>query len=167
MAIATAGFHGDVLQLRRLLHSRMARYSFVYHAEMTADLASEMLARNLYYNRFFPLYTGVVMAGIDEAGKGCVFSYDPVGCIERLAYSTSGSAMPTLEPFFDAQIGWMTQDASVAPAPQLTIERAVAIMKDAFRMATEREIATGDKLQLVIIKAGQPPKTQYVDLRED
>ena len=36
---------------------------------MTVDLCSEMLSRNLYYKRFFPYYTGAVLAGVDEKGE--------------------------------------------------------------------------------------------------
>jgi 20S proteasome alpha/beta subunit len=69
VALTTAGFYGDVLHLRRLLQSRMAKYEFSYRTPMSVDLCSEMLARNLYYNRFFPLYTGVVLAGVTEDGE--------------------------------------------------------------------------------------------------
>lgn len=35
---------------------------------MTVDLCAELLSRNLYYRRFFPYYTGAILAGIDENG---------------------------------------------------------------------------------------------------
>lgn len=37
---------------------------------MTVDLCAELLSRNLYYRRFFPYYTGAILAGIDENGDG-------------------------------------------------------------------------------------------------
>ena len=72
MAICTAGFHGDILELERMLKARMARYKFDYRQPMSADLVAEMLSRNLYYRRFFPYLTGVVLAGITEKGRGIV-----------------------------------------------------------------------------------------------
>jgi hypothetical protein len=50
------------------LQSRMSKYLFDYRTVMSVDLVSEMLSRNLYYNRFFPLITGAVLAGIAEDG---------------------------------------------------------------------------------------------------
>ena len=37
-------------------------------------------------------------------GKGAVYSYDPVGCIERIAYTCSGAGEPLIQPFLDNQV---------------------------------------------------------------
>ncbi|CAJ0939388.1 unnamed protein product, partial [Mesorhabditis belari] len=153
--LATSGFYGDVLQLKRVLQSRLHKYRFDYRSEMTVDLCAELLARNLYYRRFFPYLTGAILAGVDENGKGAVFSYDPIGCIERLTYTASGAAEPMIIPFLDCQIGHVTLSDS-ADKPELTLERAKSLIKDAFRGAAEREISTGDKIHLIVARAGQP-----------
>lgn len=41
------------------------------------------------------------------SGKGAVFSYDPIGCIEHIAYTASGSAEPMIMPFFDCQVNYV------------------------------------------------------------
>ncbi|CAI5446728.1 unnamed protein product [Caenorhabditis angaria] len=164
--LSTSGFYGDVIQLRKVLQSRLHKYRFDYRADMSADLCAELLSRNLYYRRFFPYYTGAMLAGIDENGKGAVFSYDPIGCIERLGYSASGAAEPMIIPFLDCQIGHVTV-AEDYEKPPLTIERAISLMKDAFRGAAEREISTGDKIHLVIAEAGKPIVQKFLPLRED
>lgn len=51
--------------------------------------------------------------------------------------------------------------------PILSIERAISLMKDAFRMVTEREISTGDKMHLVIAEHDKPIRKLIVPLRED
>lgn len=51
--------------------------------------------------------------------------------------------------------------------PPLTIARAVSLLKDAFRFASERETSTGDQIFVVVAEAGKPIKTSYVPLRED
>uniref|UniRef100_A0A8R1EGV8 Proteasome subunit beta n=1 Tax=Caenorhabditis japonica TaxID=281687 RepID=A0A8R1EGV8_CAEJA len=152
--LTTSGFYGDVLQLTKVLQSRLHKYRFDYRADMSVDLCAELLSRNLYYRRFFPYYTGAILAGIDEHGKGAVFSYDPIGCIERLGYSASGAAEPMIIPFLDCQIGHVTLDEGYEK-PALTMERAISLMKDSFRGAAEREISTGDKIHLVIAEAGK------------
>ncbi|CAD6188271.1 unnamed protein product [Caenorhabditis auriculariae] len=166
IVLATTGFYGDVLQLKKVLQSRLHKYRFDYRSDMSVDLCAELLSRNLYYRRFFPYYTGAVLAGIDEHGKGAVFSYDPIGCIERIAYSASGNAEPMIIPFLDCQIGHVTL-SDEAEKPPLTLERATSLMKDAFRSAAEREITTGDKIHLIIAEAGKPIVQKFLPLRED
>lgn len=51
--------------------------------------------------------------------------------------------------------------------PPLTIDRATSLIKDAFRVAAEREISTGDKIHLVIAEAGKPVRKIHLPLRED
>ncbi|KAH7708849.1 CRE-PBS-6 protein [Aphelenchoides avenae] len=162
----TCGFHGDVLAMRRLLEARLHKYRFDYRCDMTVDLCAEMLARNLYYRRFFPYYTGAILAGVDEEGKGAVFSYDPIGCIERLTYSSSGAAEPLIQPFLDNQVGHVSVDKSIE-RPPLTLDRALGILRDAFKLSSEREITTGDRILCVIAEKGKPTRKEYVSLRED
>lgn len=38
------------------------------------------------------------------SGNGAVFSYDPIGCVQRVTYTASGSAEPLIIPFFDCQV---------------------------------------------------------------
>ena len=164
--LATAGFYGDVLQLRRVLEARLHKYRFDYRTDMTVDLCAELLSRNLYYRRFFPYYTGAILAGVDEDGKGAVYSYDPIGCIERLAYSSSGAGESMIQPFLDNQVGHFTLGEK-ADRPVLTIERAIGLAKDAFKMTAEREISTGDNIRVHIAQAGKPIRVETVKLRED
>ncbi|GMR44085.1 hypothetical protein PMAYCL1PPCAC_14280, partial [Pristionchus mayeri] len=166
IVITSSGFFGDILHLRKLLESHLQKYRFQYRSNMTVDLCAELLARQLYFKRFYPYYTGAILAGIDEHGKGAVFSYDPIGCIEQLPYSASGAAKPLITPFLDCQVGHVTLSEG-SERPKLTIERACALMRDAFRACAEREITTGDSIHLVIAEAGKPPRQERRKLRED
>ncbi|KAH7695317.1 CRE-PBS-6 protein [Aphelenchoides avenae] len=127
----TCGFHDAVLSVRRLLEARLHKYSFDYRCEMTVQFCAEMLSRNLYYPRF--------------SRKGAVFSYDPIGCIERLTYSSSGAAEPLTRPFLDNQVGDVSVDKSIE-RPALTLDRALGILRDAFKLSSEREITAGDRI---------------------
>ncbi|KAK3747969.1 hypothetical protein QZH41_019441 [Actinostola sp. cb2023] len=82
------------------------------------------------------------------SGKGCVFSFDPVGSYEREAYRAGGTASALLQPLLDNQIGFKNQ--GVEPVP-LTQEKAVSLVKDVFSAACERDIYTGDALVINVI----------------
>jgi 20S proteasome subunit beta 6 len=123
-----------------------------------------MLQVMLYYKRFFPYYTFNIIGGLDEEGKGAVYSFDPVGSYERESYRAGGSSGSLIQPFLDNQIGLKNQK-NPDPSP-LTRERAIKVIKDAFTSATERDIYTGDYLEIFLItKDGIV--TERFDLKKD
>ena len=50
---------------------------------MSTPAVAQLMSIMLYNKRFFPFYISNILAGLDENGKGCVYSYDPVGHCER------------------------------------------------------------------------------------
>ncbi|KAF7634123.1 SUN domain-containing protein [Meloidogyne graminicola] len=63
--LGTCGFYGDILHLLKFLHLRLKKYKFNYQHEMSVGMCANMLARVLYSRRFFPLYTGCMLGGLD------------------------------------------------------------------------------------------------------
>jgi len=165
IVLGTAGFYGDILQLVKVLETRMKVYKFNFHSDMSVDSAAEMLSRNLYYKRFFPFYVANLLAGIDSNGKGALYTYDPVGTIEKVGFTVQGASTHMIDPFLDNQVGWNNQPTQTLP--KMTCERAQAIVRDAFRSAAERDTTTGDSLRLITIVKDKPPVEEIVQLRKD
>jgi len=78
-----------------------------------------------------------------------LYSFDPVGSYERLGYVASGSGTGLVQPFLDNQVGLKNQQNVQPHSPDR--QTAVRIAKDALAGATERDIQTGDYLELFII----------------
>jgi 20S proteasome subunit beta 6 len=130
---------------------------------MATPSVAQMLSNTLYYKRFFPYYAFNVMGGVDEQGVGAVFSYDAVGSFERTQYSANGSGQSYIIPLLDNVIGNRNRlDAK----PELAAEEVVEILKDAFLSAGERDIYTGDQVEIVIIRADSVT-TQHFALKAD
>ncbi|XP_043784065.1 proteasome subunit beta type-1 [Apis laboriosa] len=147
--LGCSGCWCDTLTLTRILSARMQMYEHEHQKEMPTPAVAQILSTMLYYKRFFPYYVSNILGGLDENGKGCVYSYDPIGHCEITKYRAGGSAGALLQPLLDNQIGYKNQE-SVEPVP-LTQERAVAIIKDVFTSAAERDIYTGDSIFIKII----------------
>ncbi|KAJ1911982.1 Proteasome subunit beta type-6 [Tieghemiomyces parasiticus] len=154
--LATAGCQPDCnMVVTRVKHS-MKGYKYTHNKEMSTPAIAQMLSIMLYQKRFFPYYDFNILGGLDEEGKGCVFCYDAVGSYERVPCNAYGSASALIQPFLDNQVRNKNQQGKEKvtefdPVARLSIDEAMRIVKDAFTSATERDIYTGDFLQIFIV----------------
>ncbi|XP_017772851.1 PREDICTED: proteasome subunit beta type-1 [Nicrophorus vespilloides] len=147
--LGCAGCWCDTLTLTRILNARMQMYEQEHNKTMSTTACSQMLSTMLYYKRFFPYYISNVLVGLDTEGKGCVYSYDPIGHCERSTYRAGGSAGALLQPLLDNQVGFKNMQGDAFE--KVTKERAIAILKDVFISAAERDIYTGDSIVINLI----------------
>jgi len=153
--LGSCGFHGDALQMKKVVKTRCQIYEHNNRTPPSPPAIAQMVSTILYGRRFFPYYVYNIVAGMDDEGKGALFSYDPVGCVERQQCISEGTASSLLQPFLDNQIygknlGKPVGTAEFAP-PAITKERAVMVIKDAFISAAERNVNTGDGIQIQVI----------------
>ena len=71
---------------------------------MSLPACAQMMSNVLYSKRFFPYSVSNVMAGLDDDGVGWVYSYDPVGHMEKCNYRAGGSSVSLLQPLLDNQV---------------------------------------------------------------
>jgi 20S proteasome subunit beta 6 len=147
--LLSTGFHGDVLTLTKIVVARLQMYEHEHNVPMSTSAIAAMLSTMLYYRRFFPYYVYNIVAGLDDEGKGCAYSYDPVGSYERHEYHAAGSAAAILQPLLDNQVGYKNQEG-VEKVP-LTREKANRLVRDVFISAAERDIMTGDGVRICIV----------------
>lgn len=145
--VAMSGFEGDILTFKKHAQTRIEMYNFEHSKFPSTPAVASMLSKMLYYRRFFPYYVYNIVAGLDENGKGCVYSYDPVGSYERETFRAAGAANELLQPLLDNQIG----GKNLKEIPELSIERAQEICVDCFISAAERDITTGDAVFVYVI----------------
>ena len=121
---------------------------------------ARLIQTMLYAQRFFPYYVYAILAGLDEEGKGAVYSYDPVGSYEREQARAGGAAASLIVPFLDNQVNFKNQyipgsgtghDLKERPREPLPRNEVEILVKDAFDSAVERHIEVGDGLQMMII----------------
>ena len=143
---------------------RMKSYRHLHNKQMSTPAVAQMAATMLYQKRFFPYYISNILGGLDDQGRGCLYSYDPVGHMEKNMYRAGGSAVSLLQPLLDNQVGLKNMEG-VEKKP-ISLEKAMSIIHDVFISAAEREIHTGDGIHFnIITKDGI--KEERLPLRRD
>ncbi|XP_065205190.1 proteasome subunit beta type-1 [Planococcus citri] len=163
-ALGCAGCWSDVLTLTRLLNARMQMYLHEHNKEMTTPALAQMLSTMLYYKRFFPYYVSNILAGLESDGSGWVYSYDPIGNMERSKFSAGGSSGALLQPLLDNQLGFKNMEN--VDDRSISLEKALAVVRDVFISAAERDIYTGDKIHVTVITK-EGIKEDTLELRKD
>ena len=162
--LGSTGCWCDVLTFTRIMELRQKMYATTHDKPMTTAAAAQMLSTMLYAKRFFPYYVSNILAGLDENGKGVVYSYDPVGHCEKHTFRAGGSSVALLQPLLDNQVAKKNMPDVAFKPP--TLDEAVGLVHDCFVSAAEREIHTGDAIAFKIItKKGVEDRT--VALRRD
>jgi 20S proteasome subunit beta 6 len=111
---------------------------------------ANLISKTLYGRRFFPYYTFNLVAGLDKNGRGVVYGYDAIGSYGSDRALAQGSGAHMIIPFLDAEVvGY--NNPNHHRKPKLTTETARELVVRAFKSAAERDIYTGDKLELLII----------------
>ena len=50
------------------------------------------------------IYDFYFQAGLDEQGKGRIYGYDPVGCVEELNQCSGGAGVTLMQSLLDNQV---------------------------------------------------------------
>jgi 20S proteasome subunit beta 6 len=160
LILSVVGFAADGHALRDRFDAIAKLYRYQHGKPMSVNAAAKRLSVMLYQKRFFPYYVHAILAGLDEEGKGAVYSYDPVGSYEREQCRAAGAAASLIMPFLDNQVnfknqyepgsgtGHALQERPRIPLPRDEVE---SLVKDAFDSAVERHIEVGDGLQMLVI----------------
>ncbi|XBW35488.1 hypothetical protein QEN19_001061 [Hanseniaspora menglaensis] len=144
--------------------------------EKESFMSMQSAARNvqhlLYGKRFFPYYVHTILAGLDEEGKGCVYSFDPVGSYEREQCRVGGAGASLIMPFLDNQVNFKNQYIPGTNSTErrkieyLSLDECLKLVKDAFTSVTERHITVGDGLEIFIIDKNGV-RSEYHALKKD
>jgi len=161
--IATSGMYADFNALTKYMHAKLKMYDFNIGRQASTKSVAQLLSTTLYGKRFFPYYTFNIVAGLDDEGNGITYGYDAIGSFEPSRYMVQGSAKELMLPILDNLLVGYNK---VNPKFPETKEQLENIVKDVFNSVAERDIYTGDKLEIVYIEKDKVTSKTF-DLRKD
>lgn len=85
-------------------------------------------------------------------GHGWSYGYDAIGSHEKIRAVCSGTGQTLLQPVLDNQVEFRQMSDDVAKE-ELDLEPCVELIKDAFTSAGERDIYTGDTVEIFKVTA--------------
>lgn len=173
IVITANGFAADSEALAKRFKNSVKWYHFDHNdKKLSLSSAARNIQHLLYGKRFFPYYVQTVIAGLDDEGRGAVYSFDPVGSYEREQCRAGGAAASLIMPFLDNQVNFRNQYEPGSngrvkrPLKFLSVDEVIRLVRDAFTSATERHIQVGDGLEILIVTKDGVTK-QFYELKRD
>jgi len=161
--LSSAGMQADAVTLHKLLFARIVQYESRHHHVISTPAIAQLLSNTLYYKRFFPYYTFNVLGGLNEEGRGVVYGYDAIGSFESIPYGATGSASALITSILDNQLQFKT---SQKMKKTLNLAETIDLVKDVYTAAGERDIYTGDTVNIAIITK-EGVKIENFQLKKD
>ena len=116
----------------------------------STESIAHLISKTLYGRRFFPYYTFNLVAGLDKDGKGVVYGYDAIGSYGHDKALAQGSGAHMILPYLDSEVHGYNNPKH-KEKPPMPPDVAVQTVIKAFKAAAERDIATGDKLEIMVL----------------
>lgn len=100
-----------------------------------------------------------------STGQGWCYGYDAIGSHEKQRAVCSGTGQNLLQPVLDNQVEFRQTSDDVV-TEELELSPCVELVKDAFTSAGERDIYTGDTVELFKI-TGTGVEVEKFELKRD
>lgn len=153
IGLTAYGLVGDFQMLVKILRAQANLYELDSGSKITTQSMGKMVSNYLYSRKMFPLYTNLVLAGMDEAGPE-LYTLDAIGSLIPEDYGTTGTGMLL-------SIGILEADYK----PDMTVAQGEKLVEKAIRNTIKRDAMSGNGIDLLTItKAGA--KEKHIDIKE-
>lgn len=160
--LVLTGFYADGYDISIRLKYALMDYKSRNNRNIKISSLANLLHNLLYSRRFFPYYSYALLCGF-EGDEPCIFSYDPVGSYSKTKCRVDGSSGAMIQPILDSVVDGKNWECE---RKILNCEEVEELVKMVFVSATERDVNTGDSLEMVIMKKGAFERREF-PLRRD
>ncbi len=158
VVLASSGMYADIVALQKNLKARIEIYRSTHNKDPSLSAMAQMLSITLYSRRFFPFYAFNILAGVKEDGTFACYGYDAVGSYDEQPYGAQGSGNELITPVLDNIIN---------RNPNITEKEAINLVLETMNGTSNRDIFTGDKVEIHVLHSDGTWTTQEQPLRRD
>jgi len=140
VGVGFAGLTGDMQFLVRVLKYEAKNYELSYNRKPSPRNIAKILSVVLYSYKLLPLFTEVVVGGYNRENVPEIYVLDPVGSLIEENYVALGSGARVAIGYIEPQY-----------TPDITKEKAVELVLGAIKTVIERDVLSGDGVDLLVI----------------
>ncbi|MFW9897677.1 MAG: proteasome subunit beta [Candidatus Thorarchaeota archaeon] len=153
IGLAAYGLIGDWQILVKIMKAQANLYLLDAGERISTKSMGKLVSNYLYSRKMFPLYTNLVIAGMDKDGPK-LYTLDAIGSLMPDDYGTAGTGMLLSIGILEAEY-----------KPDISVEAGEALVEKAIRVAIARDAMSGDGIDiLTITKDGA--KEKHIEIKE-
>ncbi|WP_457558821.1 proteasome subunit beta [Candidatus Harpocratesius sp.] len=139
VAISCYGLIGDFQALSRIMLAQANIYEIREGHKISVKAMAKTVANYLYQRKMAPLYTNVLVAGIDEHGPA-VYTMDAIGSLSEEEYGVAGSSATFAVGILEAEY-----------SPEITVKEGFELIKKVMSNAVKRDAMAGNSMDIMVI----------------
>ncbi len=139
IGMAAYGLIGDFQFVSRVLKAQAALYELEANDKISTKSIAKMVSNMLYSRKMAPLYTNLIIAGVDKEGPK-VYTLDALGSLIPEEFGATGTGMLLSMGILEADY-----------KPDMSIEDGVKLVEKAIRNSIKRDAMSGNGIDLLII----------------
>ena len=153
IGLAAYGLIGDFQILVRILRAQANLYELETGERISTQSMAKLLSNYLYSRKMMPLYTNLVIAGVDKDGPK-LFTLDALGSLMPDDYGTAGTGMLLSIGILEAEY-----------KPDMTTAAGEKLVEKAIRNSIKRDAMTGNGIDILTITQ-KGAKEKFIEIKE-
>jgi len=153
IGLAAYGLIGDFQFVVRVIKAQSVLYELDAHDRINTKSVAKLISNMLYSRKMMPLYTNLIIAGVDKDGPK-LYTLDALGSLIPEDYGATGTGMLLSMGILEAEY-----------KPDMTIEDGVKLVEKVIRNSIKRDVMSGNGIDLLIITQ-DGTEEKFIEIKE-
>ena len=153
IGLAAYGLIGDFQFLVRVIKAQSVLYELDAHDRINTKSVAKLISNMLYSRKMMPLYTNLIIAGVDKDGPK-LYTLDALGSLIPEDYGATGTGMLLSMGILEADY-----------KPDMTIEDGVKLVEKVISNSIKRDVMSGNGIDLLIITQ-DGTEEKFIEIKE-